>query len=66
MFELLQRLVQLKENRDPQTNEIIWNFVDADAYHYVRELYESDDAFYDAFNEAADRIDQLGVDTQPA
>ena len=63
MYELLKRLVALQENRDPQTNEINWNYVDADAYYYVRELYASDDAFYDAFNEAADRIEPLEVDS---
>ena len=58
MLELLKRLVQLNENRDRNTNEIIWNYVDADAYHLARSLYESDDAFYDAFNDAADTIDK--------
>lgn len=67
MYGLLKRLVAERENRDPRTNAIIWNYVDADAYHYARSLYESDDAFYDAFNEAADAIDseeatQLVVD----
>ena len=57
MYELLKRLVELQENRDPRTNEIIWNYVDADAYHYARSLYASDDDFYDAFNAAADKID---------
>lgn len=59
MRELLERLVQLNENRDSRTNEIIWNYVDADAYHLARELYDSDDAFYDAFNAAAEAIEPL-------
>ncbi len=58
MLKLLQRLVALQENRDYRTNEIIWNYVDADAYHYARELYNTDDEFYDAFNAAADEIDR--------
>ena len=67
MFELLQRLIALQENRDSRTNAIIWNYVDADAYHYARKLYNTDDEFYDAFNAAADQIDaqlaQQMVDT---
>jgi hypothetical protein len=56
MLELLQRLVALNENRDSATNEINWDYVDADAYHLTRGLYETDDAFYTAFNAAADQI----------
>jgi hypothetical protein len=58
MLELLQRLVALSENRDSRTNEINWDFVDADAYHLARVLYDTDDAFYAAFNAAADAIEE--------
>ena len=58
MFELLQRLVALKENRYSHTNEINWDFVDADAYHFARCLYETNDAFYAAFEAAADMIEE--------
>ena len=58
MLELLQRLVALKENRDSRTNEINWDFVDADAYHIAHSLYETNDAFYAAFDAAADMIEE--------
>ncbi len=58
MLELLQRLVALKENRNPITNEICWDYVDADAYYIAHSLYESNDAFYAAFNAAADMIEE--------
>ena len=58
MFELLQRLVTLRENRDSVTNEIIWNYVDADAYRLAKCLYNTVDDFYTAFDEAADRIEK--------
>ncbi len=58
MLELLQRLVALKENRDSRTNEINWDFVDADAYYIAHSLYETNDAFYAAFNAAADMIEE--------
>lgn len=56
MYELLQRLVALRENRDSVTNEIDWDFVDADAYHLAASLYDTVDEFYAAFNAAADMI----------
>lgn len=58
MFELLQRLVVLRENRDSVTNEIIWNYVDADAYRLAKSLYNTVDDFYVAFDDAADRIEK--------
>jgi hypothetical protein len=58
MLELLQRLVALKENRDSRTNEINWDFVDADAYYIAHSLYETNDAFYAAFEAAADMIEE--------
>lgn len=58
MFELLQRLVALRENRDTVTNQINWDYVDADAYHLAASLYDTVDDFYAAFNAAADLIDQ--------
>ena len=58
MFELLQRLVTLRENRDSVTNEINWNYVDADAYRLAKSLYNTVDDFYAAFDEAADRIEK--------
>jgi len=58
MFELLQRLVALNENRDSSTNEINWDYVDADAYHFARSLYDTDDAFYAAFDAAAAAIEE--------
>lgn len=57
MFELLQRLVALRENRDSITNEINWDYVDADAYHLVHSLYDTVDEFYAAFDAAADMIE---------
>jgi len=59
MFELLQRLVALKENRDSVTNEINWDYVDADAYYIAHSLYDTNDAFYAAFDAAADQISDL-------
>ena len=59
MLELLQRLVLLPENRDPVKDTIVWNYVDADAYAIARKDYESDDLFYDAFNDAAETIEPL-------
>jgi hypothetical protein len=56
MLELLQRLVALSENRYSVTNEINWDYVDADAYHFARSLYDTDDAFYAAFDAAAEMI----------
>ncbi len=58
MLELLQRLVALNENRDSRTNKINWDYVDADAYHFARSLYDTDDAFYAAFDAAADAIEE--------
>jgi len=65
MYELLLRLITLRENRDARTNEINWDYVDADAYHYARSNYASDDAFYAAFDCAVDRIESLVVDNNP-
>ena len=62
MLELLKILVNERENRD-EHNRIIWNYVDADAWHYARKNYESDDAYFDAFNSAADQIEPLEVDS---
>lgn len=58
MFELLQRLVALRENRDSVTNQINWDYVDADAYRLARGLYNTVDEFYEAFDQAADQIEQ--------
>lgn len=56
MFELLQRLVALRENRHSVTNQINWDYVDADAYQLAHSLYDTVDDFYAAFNQAADQI----------
>jgi len=58
MFELLQRLVALRENRDPVTNEINWSYVDADAYRLVRHLYTGLSDYIVAFDAAADKIEE--------
>jgi hypothetical protein len=58
MFELLQRLVALRENRDPVTNEINWDYVDADAYRLVRHLYTGLASYMAAFDAAADKIEE--------
>jgi hypothetical protein len=58
MLELLQRLVALPENRDSRTNEINWDYVDADAYHLAHSLYDTVDEFYSAFDAAADMIEK--------
>jgi hypothetical protein len=58
MFELLQRLVALRENRDPITNKINWDYVDADAYRIVRHLYEELEDYVAAFEAAADMIEE--------
>jgi 3-methyladenine DNA glycosylase AlkD len=59
MFELLQRLVALNENRDSVTNKINWDYVDADAYHLTRGLYRSDDEYMAEFEQAASQISDL-------
>jgi hypothetical protein len=58
MLELLQRLVALRENRDSVTNEINWDYVDADAYRLTRGLYKSADEYMDEFDKAASQIDE--------
>jgi hypothetical protein len=58
MLELLQRLVALNENRDSRTNEINWDYVDADAYRLTRELYKSDYEYMAEFDKAASQIDE--------
>jgi len=57
MFELLQRLVALRENRDPVTNEIDWCYVEADAYRLVGHMYAGSDSYMAAFDAAADKIE---------
>ena len=47
--------LELDENFDENGN-IIWEYVDADAYSDVRSFFKDDETFYDYFNEIVDGI----------
>jgi hypothetical protein len=52
----MRSAIELDENKN-EDGSINWNFVDADAYMDVHNLYRSNNDFYEAFNDIADKIE---------
>lgn len=52
----MRSAIELDENKN-EDGSINWSFVDADAYMDVHNLYRSNDDFYEAFNDIADKIE---------
>lgn len=59
MTTLTQAFNTAITNRDNfDSNGIIWNFIDADCYIDARGTFDTDDEFYDAFNELCETYER--------
>ena len=56
----MRSAIELDENKEAD-GSINWNFVDADSYAAVHNLYRSDNDFYEAFNDIADKIESANA-----